>query len=321
MAEFSTATGALCAQHGDRTATGTCDRCGNFMCDECSVNRSSPICPACRALTGGSTGFPLSRDNWTFDKLWSYSWEAFKRDWVMLSVAALVVFGSTMMLNMMSSGIQTVLGENKAAAGLTAIVFQVISTLLGGVLQMGLIRMTLDVLHGGKADLAKLGSQVNKVGRYVLQLLLIIVAIGIPLGVYFVVLGAIGVGLSGGGGLDFEQLGSNGTVIGVLVVGFLIVLVPLMYFTLPLYFVTMELVFNDNASALQAFKNSYVIAKGNRLSILGIGLLTGLIAIVGILACCIGILPAMALGQLLLIGLFLTLRNGSGLPGGTGPQR
>ncbi|MHB8875333.1 MAG: hypothetical protein ACYC8T_16735, partial [Myxococcaceae bacterium] len=47
--------GARCALHPERTASGTCPRCGNFACDECSLGGTT-LCPACRAQVAGPTG-------------------------------------------------------------------------------------------------------------------------------------------------------------------------------------------------------------------------------------------------------------------------
>src|SRR5437867_4209924 len=47
-----------CARHVDRSAPSTSARCGNFMCDECSLSGQSPTCPACRELAGSSAREP-----------------------------------------------------------------------------------------------------------------------------------------------------------------------------------------------------------------------------------------------------------------------
>jgi hypothetical protein len=41
----------------------------------------------------------------------------------------------------------------------------------------------------------------------------------------------------------------------------------------------------------------------------------GLVTLAGVLACCVGMLPAMGLSYLLMGGLYLTLRNGSDVGG------
>ncbi len=45
---------ASCALHPDTAATGTCSRCGNFVCGRCELDDAKQ-CPACVALVGAST--------------------------------------------------------------------------------------------------------------------------------------------------------------------------------------------------------------------------------------------------------------------------
>ncbi|MFZ5470220.1 MAG: YIP1 family protein [Myxococcota bacterium] len=45
--------GAACPRHPEKAASGTCTRCGTFMCPECSQNGTSAFCPACQPLMGG----------------------------------------------------------------------------------------------------------------------------------------------------------------------------------------------------------------------------------------------------------------------------
>ena len=39
-----------CYHHPDREATGQCDRCGDYLCDECRTEwEGTPVCTKCRA--------------------------------------------------------------------------------------------------------------------------------------------------------------------------------------------------------------------------------------------------------------------------------
>ncbi|MHB8878076.1 MAG: B-box zinc finger protein [Myxococcaceae bacterium] len=319
MPDYQSPTGARCAQHDGRPASSICDRCGNFMCNECSQHRTVSTCPSCQLVSGGG-GFPFSRDAWTFSGVWDYTFEAFKREWVMLSVAALIIVGASMVMSAVSQGMQgAVVRSGVAAAVGVSLTTSVVSSLIQGLLQMGLTRMALDVLQGGRADLGRLGSQVPKAGKYALQLLLLSVIFLVPLALYFGVL----LQLSGAWPIlresgfttpsDFEALFRHTQVIKVLGLGSLVVLGPLIYFGLPLTFATMELVHDDEVGAWEAVTRAYAIGGSNRLSILGFGFVYLVIVFVGVIACCVGVLPGMALGQLLLVALYLALRNGSGL--------
>lgn len=315
-------TGANCAVHPTLGATGTCERCGNFMCEVCSQRGQRTLCPACRARSGDSV-FPLRRDTWTFSALWDYCFEAFKRDWLMLSVAALVFLAVSTVANITSNIASTVLQNSDAwvVGGILLIISMIVQTAVQGVMGLGMLRVAFDVLEGGGVDIARLFSQYTKVGRYLVMVLLVTVMLVLPLILLFLVLmfiGLVAVGVS----MDqvaasqmFENL-SGPAVVGVFVVAGLITVIPAMYFGLPLYLMQAELAFNDDVSPMQALRNCYALARGERLSIFGVSLVAGLMAFMGVLACCVGLFPALALGQLLLGGLYLALRNGAELERG-----
>ncbi len=99
----------------------------------------------------------------------------------------------------------------------------------------------------------------------------------------------------------------------ILILGFVQLWFPLIYVTLPITFIPMEIVYG-NAGAWESIRRSFSLANGFRLSLFGYGFIGVLILMVGMMACCVCILPALALFQLLLGALYLSVRNGSGLP-------
>jgi len=131
--------------------------------------------------------------------------------------------------------------------------------------------------------------------------------------------GLVALGVSVGDLFGGEAFGSGRELALVAVFGGAGVLtfIPALYFGIPLYLMQAELTFNEDVSPTQALRNCYTLAHGERLSIFGVSLLVGLLVFGGMLACCVGILPALALGQLLLGGLYLALRNGSMALAGT----
>ncbi len=313
MAEFPP-TVATCARHPDRAATATCERCGSFTCDECNVGRTSQWCQACRELVGT---FPFARDNWTFDKLWDFTWAAFKRDWLMLSVGVLIYLGVSMVVSMIGNVMQqpfmpkTFKGLEDISPGLiaTMLITQVLAIAGQGTFEMGLYRIYLDVLQGGKADVARIVSQLPKLGRYIAQKLVLfavtMAVVGVLAGIFFAAVGGVSAFFRGGPGEGTLVAGISLLVVAILVLT--IVLLPLQVFATP------ELVFNDGVGAIDALKNAWAIGSGKRLWIFLFGLLAGVLAVVGMVLCCLPVLPAIALGQMLMTALYLALRKGSGL--------
>lgn len=316
--------GARCAIHADRVASRTCSRCGNFTCDECNAAGAESTCPTCRALVGHET-FPFTRSAFSFDGIWNFAFEKWKSEWVMLSVCVLILFAVGFAVGLFNTVFQqiarAILGTRGGNVGVALIagsaylMSQLVAQLVQGIFQMGLYRVYIDVLTGRKADVARMMTQLPKVGRYIVQTLLIVVAGLVPLLLYFGLVGVIAAAASGMSLGNLEHLDRDLRPIAFVVAAAgLLPLFPLgLYFGLQFQFATMELVYGDTQpveSILRAFR----LTAGFRPTVFGIAFIAFLILIVGFLACCVGLLPAMALSQMLGTSLYLALRNGSGLP-------
>jgi uncharacterized membrane protein len=318
----------MCALHPASAAERICDRCGNFMCSQCSEGEHA-LCPTCRVRAAAGE-FPLRRESWSFGGLWGYCWGAFQREWLMLSVVVLLFFVIVAMLGIVGQLLQTTLlaatggsgdfagtGHAIAMAAVIAVGFQALSLLAQGLFEMGMYRVYLDVLGGRSVDVARMFSQFNRAGTMLVQKVLIILAVLIPFGLFWGLLlllaAAAGGALHGGGIPDFEQALNSGAALVILGVGAAVSVVVAFYFYLPFYFATPELVLNQSVGAMESLRNCYTLAKDNRWNIFGVALVAGLVMVVGIFLCCIGLLPSFALGQLVMSGLFLALRNGSTL--------
>lgn len=295
--------GARCAIHPDQPATRTCTRCGSFMCSTCSEGGAQTLCPSCQQRMGMGSHFPLTRDTWTFSELWEYCFEIFKREWVMLGVAVLAFFGVAFAANLVTSILPAIGGVAKSGA--LSIVLTIISTVLqqavSGVMGLGLMRMLIDVLQGSKPDIGRIFSQIHKVGTYLLTMLIVVAMFAVPSGAVAGIIAGLGYALH----WDWESMLPLFIGLGV------VALIPLIYFTLPLYLLQAEIAFNDEGTPMQMIRNCYAYARGERLSILGVGFVGGLVGIAGMLACCVGVLPAMGLSYMLMCGLYLALRNGA----------
>lgn len=292
-----------CAVHPDRTAQSICARCGNFMCAVCSDDGRYESCPSCRALTGELPGFTWTRDNFTLDGLMGFSWENFKREWVMLSLAVLVFWAilmgisfATNLLQLGGAAIHPVVG------GVMQLVASVLQSIVQAALTGGLVAVLYGVMKGQSADIGRMFGQFSSFGAYAVSTLLQFALILVPA----VVIAAIAIGLQRGVGEEAMFI-----AIGIFA---LVLIVPAIWVLLPFTLVPMEIALGGETSGMQAVKNAFVIAQGKRLWMLAFGLIAGLIGVGGLLLCCIGFLPAMALAQLLSTSLYLALRNGSGLP-------
>jgi hypothetical protein len=332
MHQPSTApSGAQCARHPGVAAPLVCGRCGAFMCVECSLGGSESLCPACRELVG-SDGFPYRRDDFDFSRLWNHSLEAFQRDWLMLSVGALIFFalalGGSLVSNVLTSIVLRVAGfaprgkDSLSYILASVLTGQVFGTLIGiavqGVALVGFYRLTMDAVLGRRVDIGRMFSQLRKLPTYVVTQLILIAVVWIPSALYFVVLGVVALKLAGlsVGGLTTSDLSRllGAAPLAVLMLGILGYIVVFVVVLLPMsLFVAPEIVVSD-AGALEALRRAWNIGRGMRLPCLGYSCVFGLLVSLGALLCLVPVLPAMALGGCLLMSLFLAARNGSGLP-------
>lgn len=296
--------GAVCPRHPSVNASSTCARCGTFMCDTCSEWGAQAHCPDCRERTG-VVAFPLNRDNWDFGSLWDYSWATFKREWLMLSLGTLCLMVLSFIIQAVA-GLLPLLGS-AAGSNVLSVILQIIGTLIQtvvqGVLGLGYLKMVFDVLQGQRADVGRLFTQLHKAGPYLVTTLLLALMFLLPLAAVGGVAAAAIYAL--GGGFDNETV-----LFSVIGITTLLAIGPLLYFALPLYLLQPAMAFEETFSPMDILRHCYTLARGERLSIFGVTMVGMLLGIAGVLACCVGLIPALALFQVLIGGLYLALRTG-----------
>lgn len=316
---------AKCALHPDRPATRTCPRCGTFACGDC-VPSPEVQCPTCQQLTGQAP-FPFTRDAFTLDALWSYAFAKWKREWVMLAVAFLIVTGAQWIGGLISSAINlgatAVVGNRLGTLGSGLLGFSstlsnnILGVAISGTFQMGFIKITLDVIHGKRADLGEILTQFRKLGRYLVAYFLTVATAGAIFLVWaaiVVVLAAAVAGLSFGSlpelkDFDFARSLLKGSALVVVALGFLAYVPAVIFVWVHFQLATFELVHTD-CGPLEAIARAYRMTEGHRLTAAGYAFVAGVILFLGLLACCIGIFPAAGLAECLSVTLFLTLRAG-----------
>lgn len=322
--DFGRGRGASCPLHPDHLAQRTCTRCGNFMCDTCSEHGTQAHCPTCREREGLGRAFPLDRENWSIGGLVEVCWDRFKREWVMLSVAAIIFFAASMMGSFLSQMLSFVggLSGSTTVIVLTTIVGAVASWVIQGMVSLGITRMCLDVLQGQRADLGRMFSQLSKLVPYLLTMLLsfvvmfpvIILCVGVALAVF---VGMSGVSLSELDWNSSEALAgtmtntSPGVFLATFAVGIGLYIFPGMWLIMPLVLVQPAIANEEAPGPVETLKRCFAAAKGQRLGMFGTMALGMVALIVGVILCCLPVLPALGFFQLLLCGLYLALSKGA----------
>jgi predicted Zn finger-like uncharacterized protein len=94
----------------------------------------------------------------------------------------------------------------------------------------------------------------------------------------------------------------------VAIIGFVFCLIPLAYVGL-MFSQAVNLVVDRQMGAIEALRQSMRITRGNKLSLLVLGLLAFVVSVGGILACCIGIIFVLPFGWMLNITAYLAMTS------------
>jgi hypothetical protein len=296
--------GARCAEHPELPAHAVCARCGNFMCATCSLQGRSSVCAACRGRVGGAASFPFSRERYTIGGLIEYAWQRFKLHWLTLSLCALVFLAVIYGIAFVGALAGTLVGSLAASdpsqvATLTVgiqVIMQIVQVAVQMWLQLGLIHVVLEVLQDRDVELGAMFSHARRLPPALGQILLIYLG-------FIVVIGPIGAAGYLFAGSDTEKAFMYGFGASA------VALIPLMYFMLGMAFAMIELVYNPAAGAIEAMRTSFALVDGHRWPLIGTAIISGLVVMGGVLACCIGMIPAMAFSTLIYCSLFLALRT------------
>lgn len=223
------------------------------------------------------------------DEVISKSWLIFKKHWVMVCVAVVIVgainFACNMVQNLVVNGLAFAVQEPAVTFGaqaLMTIVFYVLQIWL----TLGQTMVMLDIARGRPINLSKLFAagpyMLNGIVATVLFTLVITaiaaVLIGIPAGIGFAV--------------NQEPAGALFGAIG----GLLLAAVPLIIVSLAMS-QYQPLIVDRKLNGIDALRVSYEITQGNKFTLFLIGIALSVIgfiaAIVGLLLLCIGVVPAM----------------------------
>ena len=267
-------------------------------------------------------GFTLSRDRVALTDLLSRASEAWSRDlgsWVLAMLLYwLIGMGIPFALSLvwgLVSAFQKSGSDTSAMFVAVDVIVQVVLYLvqlvISGVFTLGLWAMAMRGLHGQRTTVGTLFSQLSKIGKYIVQTLVVFFGIGVIILPIVVVVWLVFVGpvdLDTPMSEIMEDAGRPFALASLL-------LLPLyVYIASGIAFIQAELAFNDDAGPVEAIMYSWRIARGKRWRIIGVGLLAMLIFVGSAMFCGIGLLFGAPLATLLLAALYIGLRNGADVP-------
>jgi uncharacterized membrane protein len=187
----------------------------------------------------------------------SYGWNKYWQNvGVLLAITVLIL-----VINLVAGGIVSAIGSavprihytsgnTRYGIGVGYILAQFVNLIIGAVLAMGLIRATLAVAEGQKADVSML-FRTEGLAAYVVASILV----------------AIGV-----------------------IVGLILLIIPGIILLIIWHFFGYVIVQNPETGALDAMRRSAEITRGHRWPLFGLGLLLLGINVIGLIACCVGVI-------------------------------
>lgn len=286
-----------CAVHPSVPAIATCSRCGNFMCSACESLSRRDLCDACERVVGS---FPLRRESFDVMAALSYSWERYSAQWPLPTLCAIVFFGVTYGIAFAGGVAQFALtGIDPMLGSAASVVTQVVSSVLNAMLMAVLMRFAVAALQGQTLTSDHIAQGLRRSPIFIgLQLgyLAIFVGLMAPLG------GLFGVGMVQG--VD------EGLLFGGLAVAFLVLMPVIIYVMLGIGNAGVEAVIDPEVGLADAFKRSWAVADGERFTMILSGIVTTVLSLLGLVACCVGVLPMWVLSMFLWAATYLGLRSG-----------
>lgn len=296
------------------------------MCLTCSENVTQTICPKCRSLV--ASGFPLDQ-NAGLDQIWAYVSARFKEEWVMLSVGILLMgaIGAVggVFNNIITEIVKSVLsikidpvnplrniGDFVKVTGISQFIGMFVQLPFHAIGLLGMYRLVVDVLYGRKADIGRMFKNMHLLGRAVILQLLIQAIITVPIflmmGLFgFVALRSAGLTLGGLNSHSMEQLVRSPAPF-ILFGGWLLIITASIL-VLPITMLSVPELLVSECEPMEAIQRAWKLGEGQRLRLFGYSFVSGVIIFVGLLACCVGAIPASAAAYMLLISLFLVIRK------------
>lgn len=271
------------------------------MCAECTRDGAHSVCPSCRQRTQ-TTDFPFQRSAFRWGDLFGHSVRAYGKNIASVTLALLILVGPSVLLNILAMGIEFVAADVPLLGGLLLIAMglaQFATQAFCTLLTFGLV---LQVAEGRSPDLSR---AIPSWGRLVAFFVLGLLVYALTVVTAAVAFGPILVAAYFSSGPP----GFAALILGALFGG--LGFVVFLYVMLGAVFAHFELAYAPDLGALDAFRNSWQIARSARKPILFGLMLQSALAFAGFLLCGIGVLFTFGLSLVFFATEYLTLRNGT----------
>jgi hypothetical protein len=274
------------------------------MCSRCNEAGRFELCEACRARVGADDAFAFRRDRIVWGELLGFSLRLYKQNFGLMTLT-MIAAGAPFVLGQLASyAVQALFVDQLLLAVALSMLLLIVQTVAQGVITLGTLDICVRLARGNPADLGMLLGGFRRLGALLLQ------------------------GLVTNFAVMFAALCATAPVIAVFVlsnepalptigVAALVALVGagfVVYLALGFSFATFELVAEPRLDAFDSIRNSWAIARGERLTVFVALVIVGLLAFAGALVCLVGLIFTLGYATLLFSVLYLALRNGAKLP-------
>ena len=221
----------------------------------------------------------------------SRAWTIYKVHWGMCALVLFIVYAITFLISLFVNGVSSAViqfAPGPAGVIMGQIVMQVINQLVGLWINLGMTLFMLNVARGKPPSIGDLFMG----GRYLLT------AVGSSL-IMFVIFGSVAMVLVGPGLAALMAIGPEPLPVILLVAGGTVALIVffVIFLMISQY---MFLIIDRNAGPLESLMLSRELTAGNRLMIFLLFLVSIPLSMIGMLACCVGMLFTMSFFMLAL---------------------
>lgn len=247
-----------------------------------------------------------------FDECLSKAWECFVQNWGICVLTTLAFFAITMVVQIPMQFAQVVLekftGHGAAtqiwmmiAMGVVFLFFYLLATGVSSILSAGFMYFFIQALRTNKANIEHLFAGFRKSSWIQLLLAMLVWVVA----VFLIVAVVLGPGI-------FLTAMMKSEVPAIVAV--VLVFIPILYFSVAIGFV-FPLIVDKQIGFWEAIRTSLATVHRQWFQAFGLMILVGLIAIVGMLACCVGMLATIPLAYLVWCQGYRQLFGDGELPG------
>lgn len=225
----------------------------------------------------------------SIDEVISKSWLIFKKHWVMACAVVIIIGtvngGVRMVQQVLPNMLRIVINDEMVAIVLLGLI-GIVGMVLQLWLQLGQTMVMLDIARGRRIEISRLFAAGPFLLQGVVAMLLISVIVGL--------IGATLIGVPLAIGAFITRTG-EGAAIGA-GLGVILAIVPILFVVLSVS-QHQPLIVDRHLNAVAALKTSYDLTRGNKFTLMLIGVILTVMAcaalLVGLMLFCLGVLPAM----------------------------